>query len=214
MTKTVSLLLIILVGMVFGGCDAGQVRPQTDADTIKYSRQGYEALFTVGTLHDIEIIISTDEWLGLIQDMADYSRETGGSPLTGNYRSATFVYHGPAGDVIIEDVGFRTKGHVNRPYPQDPKVLALPELRSLFDLHRAHFKIKFNEEFDLEEGTQEWEDRNQRRFAKLRELELRMNSYNIQWDTSQIQEFFSYELLQRSISTQISRSTGSCATWQ
>jgi len=79
--------------MALGGCDIGQVRPQTDADTIKYSRQGYEALFTVGTLLDIEIVISTEEWLGLLQDMVDYARDdTGGRPMTGNYRSATFVY--------------------------------------------------------------------------------------------------------------------------
>ena len=202
MTKAVSILLVIVVGMVLGGCDGSQVRPQTDADTIKNSRQGYEALFTVGALHDIEIVISTEEWLGLIRDMADYARDdTGGRPMTGSYRSATFVYRGPAGDAIIGEVGFRTKGHVNRPYPQDPKVLALPDLHDLFDLHRAHFKIKFNEVFEQEEETPEWEDRNQRRFAKLRELELRMNSHNIpangDWNESQIQEIYSYELMRR-----------------
>jgi len=202
MTKAVSVLLVVLVGVVLGGCAEGQVRPQTDADTIKYSRLGYEELFTVGTLHDIEIVISTEEWHGMIQDMVDYAQDnTTTLPMTGNYRSATFVYRGPAGDATIEGVGFRTKGHVNRPYPQDPKVLALPDLHSLIDLHRAHFKIKFNKVFDQEEGTPEWEDRNQRRFAKLRELELRMNSSNIpangQWNTSQIQELYSYELLRR-----------------
>ena len=81
-----------------------------------------------------EIVISTEEWLGLLQDMVDYARVAGGRPMTGNYRRATFVYKGPAGDAIIGEVGFRTKGHVNRPYPQDPKVLALPALHDLFDL--------------------------------------------------------------------------------
>jgi hypothetical protein len=88
-------------------------------------------------------------------------------------------------------------------------------LHSLYDLHRAHFKIKFNKVFEQEEGTPEWEDRNQRRFAKLRELELRMNSANIpangQWNTSQIQEIFSYELMRR-VGVNASR-VGSARLW-
>jgi len=192
-----SITLMVIIAVTITGRTQGELRAQTNQNTVKYSRLGYDSLFTIGTLHDIEIVISDEEWLGLVQDMADYANETGGKPMTGNYRSATFIYHGSAGDATIEDVGFRTKGHVNRPFPQDPKVLTMPDLRQLFDLHRAHFKIKFNEEFNLEMGTREWENRNQRRFSKLRELELRMNSSHIQWDTSQIQELFSYELLRR-----------------
>ena len=166
MVKPLSLVLVTFTLLSLWGCAEGSVQPQTEANTIKFSRVGYEALFTVGILHDIEIVISTEEWLGLLRDMVDYARETGWKPLTGNYRRASFIYKGPAGDAVIKEVGFRTKGHVNRPYPQDPAVLALPDAPSLFDLHRAHFKIKFNKVFDQGEGTPEWEDRNQRRFAK------------------------------------------------
>jgi len=191
--KAVLALLAILIALASSGCAEGQVqvRPQTDADTVKYSRQGYEALFTVGVLHDIEIVISAAEWRGLLQDMADYAQDDpDGRPMTGNYRKATFVYRGTAGDAVIEEVGFRTKGHLNRPYPQD----------QFGNLHRAHFKIKFNKAFDQTEGTPEYETRNQRRFAKLRELELRMNTNNASegaWDTSQMREFYGYELMRR-----------------
>ncbi len=54
--------------------------------------------------------------------------------------------------------------------------------------------------FDQKEGTPEWEDRNQRRFAKLRELELRMNTPNAEtgaWDTSQMRELYGYEMMRR-----------------
>ena len=185
----VSLLALMVLGV--SGCTPGEVRAQTDSDTIKYSRLGYEELFTIGTLHDIEIVISDSEWSGLLRDMRAYARtDPNQRPLTGNYRKATFIYKGPAGDAIIGEVGFRTKGHVNRPYPQDPQG----------NLHKSHFKIKFNEVFDQIEGTPEWEDRNQRRFTKLRELELRMNSHNAVtgvWDTSQIREIYGYEMMRR-----------------
>jgi hypothetical protein len=199
----VSLLALMVLGV--SGCTPGDVRAQTDSDTIKYSRLGYEELFTIGTLHDIEIVISDSEWSGLLGDMRAYARtDPNRRPLTGNYRRATFIYRGPAGDAIIEEVGFRTKGHVNRPYPQDYQG----------NLHKSHFKIKFNEEFDLVEGTLEWEDRNQRRFAKLRELELRMNSNNAAtgvWDTSQIREIYGYEMM-RSAGVNASR-VGSARLW-
>jgi len=196
LSKVVAVVLVAAVVAVgLAGCSPGDDAEPPDQETIKYSPQGYEALFTPGNLHDIEIVITQDEWDGLLQDMRDYAEDDpSGLPLTGNYRKATFIYSGPAGDAVIEEVGFRTKGHLNRPYPQD--------LDSEF--HKAHFKIKFNEEFELEEGTPEWEDRNQRRFAKLRELELRMNTHNAasslgntSWDTSQIRELYGYEMMQR-----------------
>ena len=123
--------------------------------------------------------------------MRDYARtDPARRPLTGNYRKATFIYRGPAGDAIIEEVGFRTKGHYNRPYPEDV----------FGDLHRGHFKVKFNRVFEQPEGSWEWEERSQRRFCKLRELEFRLNSnapdYG-QWDTSQMREFYANDLLNR-----------------
>ena len=164
---------------------------QSEKDTIKYSSQGYEALFTIGNIHEIEIIISAEEWQGLLQDMVTYAMtDRLRLPRTGNYRKATFVYKGPAGDAVIKEVGFRTKGNINRAYPQDMGGR----------LHKAHFKIKFNKVFNQQEGTSEYKNRKQRRFAKQRELELRMNSFNAKlggWDTSQIRELYGYEIMRR-----------------
>jgi len=57
--------------------------------------------------------------------------------------------------------------------------------------------VKFNETFDLEEGTEEYQASNNRRFAELRELEFRLNLQGPNWDNSQIRELYCYDLLNR-----------------
>ncbi|MEE8353379.1 MAG: CotH kinase family protein [Dehalococcoidales bacterium] len=194
-------MVTVVALLAFGGCAVVGVQGQDAETSNKYSRLGYEALFTHGTLHQIEIVFSPEEWQGLLRDMRVYAAEDpNGRPLTGNYRQATFIYHGPAGDAVIEDVGFRVKGHFSRPYPED----------AIGNFHRAHFKIKFNKAFDEIEGTAAYEERDQRRFAKQRELELRMPVNNAEtgvWDTTQIRELYAYELM-RAAGTNTSR-TGS-----
>jgi len=186
-----SLLLLTMAVLSMGSCTTGDVRAQTNQDTVKYSRLGYDALFDIGTVHEIEIVISDTEWQGILTDMRLYAMfNPDNRPLSDTYHQATFIYRGPAGDAVIERVGFRTKGNVNRPYPEDDEG----------NLHKAHFKIKFNDVFEQVEGTTEWEDRNQRRFSKLRELELRMNTHNAitgPWDSSQIREIYGYEMMRR-----------------
>lgn len=157
-------------------------------NVIEFSPNGYDLLFAHGMLHEIEIAITQEEWDGLIQDMKNYARtDPSGKGLTGNYRKATFIYKGPADDAIIEEVGFRTKGHYTRPIPED----------ELGFFHRAHFRVRFNEVFDQEEGTEEYEARRDRRFARLRTLELRLNLQDIRWDNSQIRELYCYDLVNR-----------------
>ena len=143
------------------------------------NQEKYEALFNHEYLHDIEIVISREEWDGLLQDMKDYAEKFNGSLRTCNYRKAKFVYYGPAGDTVIADVGLRTKGNSTRIIPQDDNGA----------FHRAHFRIKFNKCFDMEEGSEAYEERLDRRFAKLRSLILRMPIQTIgYWDISQIKQ--------------------------
>ena len=157
-------------------------------NTIRFSPYGYDLLFTHGNLNDIEIVITQEEWDSHIQDMKDYARaDQSGKGLTGNYRKAIFIYTGPAGDAVIEEVGFRTKGHYTRPIPEDDSGV----------FHRAHFKVKFDKVFDQEEGTDEYEARKDRRFCRLRVLEFRVNLQDIRWDNSQIRELYCYDLMNR-----------------
>jgi len=181
MQKVSSVLLSALILLSFAGCgDSTQVEDGPD---------GYELLFTQGNLSDIEIVITQEEWDGLINDMLEYTksgdRVSGG--LTGNYRKANFIYTGPAGDTTIDQVGFRTKGHWTRPVPEDTNG----------DFHKAHFKVKFNEVFDEQEYTAAYKERNNRRFYGLRELEFRMNRSGTYWDESQIRELYCYDLFNR-----------------
>lgn len=181
-------LIVFLIGALFlfgcgtgdddGGDNGGQGTPDVD---VKYLSKGYEDLFTQGLLHDIEIRISQAEWNGLIQDMKAYMK-------TGNYRSATFVYKGPAGEVTLENVGFRVKGNLSRVIPED----------NAGTFHRAHFKVRFNHEFDLVEGSDTYELRKERRFGRLRAMNLRMPSPGPpNFDPTQIREKFSYDLFER-----------------
>ena len=141
----------------------------------------YKSLFKHGLLHDIEIVISQEEWDGIISDMHEYLK-------TGNYRKAKFIYKGPMGNEIIENVGFRVKGNITRIIPQDENN----------QLHRAHFKVKFNETFDIQEGTPEYERQKDRRFCSLTSLIFRLNiSLPGNWDSSQIKELFCYDLLNK-----------------
>ena len=188
MKNMFAILLLAVMLLSFGGCGDSRQATTSHDSTTEFSPRGYEQLFTHGILHAIEIAMTQEEWDGLIQDMKDYARtEPSGKGLTGNYRKATFIYRGPAGDAIIEEVGFRTKGHYTRPIPEDKPGF----------FHRAHFRVRFNEVFDQMEGTEEYEARRDRRFARLRTLELRLNLQDIRWDNSQIRELYCYDLMNR-----------------
>ena len=104
------------------------------------------------------------------------------------------MFNGPAGVQILTEVGFRTKGNASRTIPQEID----DETGEHGAFHRAHFKVKFNKTFDLMEGTDEYEERDDRRFCKLRKLDFRMNAFVPPWwDNSQIRENYSYDLLNR-----------------
>ena len=124
MKRVLSVLLVMGILFSFG------VRGSGDEED-PYPE--YEALFTHGNLHEVEIVITQEEWDGLIQDMKDYAEDDFlGLGRTGNYRKVTFIYKGPAGDTTIEEVGFRTKGNASRTIPQDDNG----------NFHRAHFKVR------------------------------------------------------------------------
>jgi len=191
MKKSLSWGPVLLSLFVLSACD---LPPEGDGDApTDYS--GYEALFSKKTLHEIEIVISQEEWDGHIQDMKDYAEnDPMGLGRTGKYRKATFVYRGPAGNRIIKQVGFRTKGNASRTIPQDIDE----ETGEHGALHRAHFRVKFNESFGLMEGTDPYQERDDRRFCQLRKLDLRMNAFDPPWwDESKVREIYSFDLLTR-----------------
>jgi len=196
MKKHLFLGLILLPLYALSACD---LPPEENGDGGGSSGSpdytSYEALFSEDTLHEVEIVISQEEWDGHIQDMKDYAEnDPMGLGRTGKYRKATFVYRGPAGDRTVEEVGFRTKGNASRTIPQEID----DETGEHGALHRAHFKVKFNESFDLVEGSTAYQRRDDRRFCQLRKLDFRMNAFDPPWwDKSQVRERYSFDLLDR-----------------
>ncbi len=53
----VVVLVAVVVAVGLAGCSSGNGHGPTDQDPIDYSPQGYEAHFTLGNLHDIDIVI-------------------------------------------------------------------------------------------------------------------------------------------------------------
>ncbi len=132
----------------------------------------YQRFFDHNNFHRIEIQMSRDEWNGMMRDMTSHKRKFG-NLRTGNYRKAKFVYDGPAvggQQVVLDAVGFRTKGNSSRAYPQKNG-----------EYRRVHWKIKFDE-FD-DDGQ----------FASLESLILRHN----RGDKSQMRELYVYDLFNR-----------------
>jgi hypothetical protein len=105
----------------------------------------------------------------MMKDMTIH-KDKFGNLRTGNYRHVRFVYDGPAykgEQVVLENVGFRTKGNSSRAYPQVGGKY-----------HRVHWKLKFNDD---------------QQFASLSSLILRHN----RGDASQIREMYTYDLFNR-----------------
>jgi len=145
--------------------------------TYPYFAEEHQKLFSHDTISEMEIHITQSEWDGLLSDMDANEK-------TGNYRKVRFVYRGIAGDEILDEVGFRTRGNTTRVRPEDSEG----------NYHRAHFKLKFDKTFDLVKGTTEYDALNDRRFKKNREINLKWNRGD---DATQIRELYSYDFLNR-----------------
>lgn len=135
--------------------------------------EAYLNLYNPDNLHEIEIIITQAEWNGLLDDMRKNKK-------TGNYRKADLVYNGVNGKETVKEIGLRTRGNTTR---------VIPEENGNFT--RAHFKLKFNETFNLAENTDEYKKRRDRRLFNQRAVNLK---YAID-DPTHILEQFAYNFM-------------------
>ena len=135
-------------------------------------------------VHPVTIRMSAAAWDGLVDEMVAYAA-VDSHMRTGRYHRADFVFTAPDGtEEVVADVGFRTRGNTTRVVPEDADGA----------YHKAHFKIRFNEPFDLPEGSAAADARADRRFRTLRTLNLKWNNDD---DPSHIRELYAYELLRR-----------------
>ena len=94
-------------------------------------KEKYNLLFDHNNLHEIELKIKQSEWDILIEGMNDYKKIFNSYRYDG-YIKTQFIYKGPLGNIVLDDVGLRTKGLTTRKLPQHDDG----------SFHRANFKIR------------------------------------------------------------------------
>jgi spore coat protein CotH len=156
-------------------------------------------IFDDSVLHEFIVEISQAEWEGISQDMLDYAEKFPVVPFydgdgreyrSDKYRKADFIYRRRDGaEVKLSQVGIRTRGNESRRVPyQNGRYL------------KSHFKVKFDETFDMPDDDPAVAAVSKRRFAGLKALNFKWSRYNT-WDTyanrSKINELFSYLLLSK-----------------
>ncbi|MBN1610343.1 MAG: CotH kinase family protein [Polyangiaceae bacterium] len=178
--------------------DASTGTPDGSTETPDGSNEPTDSeIFDDAIAHEFIIEISQEEWEGITQDMLDYAEEfplelfydgDGREYRTDNYRKADFIYRRSDGtEIKLTQVGIRSRGNESRRLPYQNG-----------QYYKSHFKVKFDETFDLPADDTATEVLSKRRFAGLKALNFKWSRYNT-WDSyanqSKINELFSYGLL-------------------
>ena len=173
-TFTLIFIFLILISFLIDK----SISPKMENDNITY-----EHFFNDAIKRRITIKITQDEWNEFISQNTLIFKS--------NYMAkAELIYQDVSGQyATYSDVGIRTKGNdYSRTIPAHddgtPKI--------------SHFKLDFNETFNLEEGDGEYNAISNRKIFGLQELDLKYNS-NGWWleaqDTTFINEVFAFDLL-------------------
>tara|TARA_B100000745_G_scaffold286755_1_gene222903 strand:+ start:140 stop:1408 length:1269 start_codon:yes stop_codon:yes gene_type:complete len=134
----------------------------------------YYEFFNHNNLNRIDVRMTESEWDDFIDNL---ERNIDSKEYFHADTSITTV----SGTYDISDVGFRIRGNTTRAIPQRG-----------FGFEVAHFKIKFDETFNMEEDSLAYLERNERRFANLRAVNLK--SPTISEDRSHTRELYAYDL--------------------
>ena len=145
----------------------------------------FEELFSFDSIKTVRIYISGAEWGALLNDYDENNRNE-------VYRVADFLYGSDAAIAErINNVGFRLRGNLfSRARPQDDE-----------GFRRVHFKVKFNERFDEDEGLYgspstdiaEISSNRGRLFRTVRSLNFKHN----RGDSSYLREVFAADAFHR-----------------
>jgi len=130
--------------------------------------------FEHGKLPQIDITITQEQWDALISDLNTNIKSKTSFKANANITTAS-------GSTVIEEIGFRVRGNTTR---------KIPEINNEYRV--AHFKLSFNETFDLPEDSVAYLARDERRFANLRALNLK--SPTLTNDSPHMRELFAYDL--------------------
>lgn len=146
-------------------------------------KEDYADLFDLSIKHTFIIEFTTEEWEGLINDMETYFEQFG-SYKSNNYRNVTVTYIADDEIFTIEDVGIRSKGNIySRTLPVDSSGNVL----------EIHYMLKFNETFDLDENTTEYDALKKREVFNIEQLLFKRNNTG---DPSYLNEIYSYHMFE------------------
>jgi spore coat protein CotH len=145
-----------------------------------YGPELYESLFDTSIYHEIRIEMTDKAFGGMREDMLELAK-TDERMRTGNYQAANVSIRIGNQWYFIDNVGIRTKGNTTR---------KIPEFGGF--LNKFHFKLKFDETFNLDPDDPETIRLAQRDFVGL-------GSLNVKWqldqDPSYVRELVGYSLL-------------------
>ncbi len=158
-----------------------EIQEELDKSISRDQNQDYLDLFNHSVRHTFIIEFTQEEWDGLIDDMISYN-DMFGSYRSNNYRNVTVTYVSDDDVFTIEDVGFRSKGNIYSRY------LPVDQYGSVREIH---FMLKFNEIFDLEENTLEYDALKTREVFDIEQLLFKWNN---QGDRSYSNEVFAHEM--------------------
>ena len=143
----------------------------------------YEELFSSQVRHTFIIEFEQDEWDGLVQDMEDYN-DLYGSYRSNNYRNVTVTYIDEDTEMVIRNVGFRSKGNIySRRLPVDDSG----------NPREIHFMLKFNATFDIPEDQPAYDALKTREVFNIEQLLFKWNN---QYDPSYSNEVYSYDMFE------------------
>lgn len=151
----------------------------------------YEGLFDINEKITIKIDMSDEEIRKIQEDYNEYMKTRSKSPIYRRADKVTFTIGDK--EYVVEDVGVRMKGNTSR---TDFYNLQTGKIYNLINL-----KMSFNETFDNKEYYGEdavkWDskeakkERQNRRFAGLKKLELKANKSE---DQTFVRQYYGYEM--------------------
>ncbi len=154
-----------------------------DKSLYESNEEAYLRLFDNSVRHTFIVRFTHEEWNGMIEDMKSY-HDSFGSYRSNNYRKVDITYRDDDKEVMIHDVGFRSKGsNYSRDIPLDDNGSPVP----------FHFMLKFNETFDYAAGSTKYDLLRKRDVFELENLYFKWNN---QEDASYSNELYAMQLME------------------
>lgn len=176
--KIAHISLIISLLLILFACD--QTTDLTQNETVG-NQELFTRFFDDSKVKTITIEITRAEWNKLDDVMIKY-HEQYGNYRTDTYARATFIYDDGGKEVIVDDIGFRTRGNTSRGRIQDDEGNPI----------MSNFKISFHEDF----GLAYLRKNSSRTVFEIEEIDLKYNKFFEEpfYDPTYVTEKFALDL--------------------